>query len=163
VTWLLWPGVAAPPPGSAALMVVAGIAWGVYSLRGRGSADPLADTAGNFLRAVPVALGMSLAFQGSMQTDAAGAAYAVVSGALASGLGYAVWYAALGGLSATRAATVQLAVPVLAAFGGVVLLDESFTPRLVIATIAVLGGIALAIVRRGRPGNWPGRSVMADR
>jgi drug/metabolite transporter (DMT)-like permease len=147
---LLWPGLSAPPLGSAALMLAAGVAWGAYSLRGRGSADPLADTAGNFLRGAPVAFGVSLAFLGSMRLDPAGAAYAVASGALASGLGYAVWYAALRGLTATRAATVQLAVPVLAALGGVALLDERLTPRLVIASLAVLGGIALVIVRRGR-------------
>jgi len=148
VAGLLWPGLAAPPIGSAALMLLAGVAWGVYSLRGRGSQDPLADTAGNFLRGAPVALGVSVVFVSTMRIDPVGAAYAAASGALASGLGYAVWYAALRGLSATRAATVQLAVPVLAAVGGVGLLDERFTSRLALASVAVLGGILLVVIRR---------------
>jgi drug/metabolite transporter (DMT)-like permease len=149
VAWLLAPGVSAPPLTSALLMIGAGVAWGVYSLRGRGSRAPLADTAGNFLRAVPVALLVGLGSASSAQVDAAGALYAVASGALASGLGYALWYGALRDLSASRAATLQLAVPVLAALGGIALLDEAFTPRLLVATAAVLGGIVLVLKRRG--------------
>ena len=148
--YLVWPGIAAPPMESAALMVGAGIAWGVYSLRGRKSQAALSDTAGNFLRAVPLALIVSVVFMSRMQWSAQGAFYAVLSGALASGLGYAVWYAALRDLSATRAATIQLSVPVLAAIGGVLFLDEALTQRLLLATIAVLGGIVLVIARRGR-------------
>lgn len=150
VLWLLAPGVEAPPLANALLMLGAGVAWGVYSLRGRGSQAALADTAGNFLRAVPMALLMSLGFAASARVDAAGALYAVLSGAIASGLGYAVWYAALRDLSATRAATLQLAVPVLAALGGVALLHEAFSSRLTVATLAVLGGIALVVLRRER-------------
>lgn len=150
VVYLVWPGVAAPPIGSASLMLAAGVAWGVYSLRGRGSPDPVADTAGNFLRAVPLALVPSLWLADRAVIDARGAAYAVASGAIASGLGYALWYAALRGLDASRAATLQLAVPVLAAMGGVLILAEPVTPRLVLASIVVLGGIALVVVRRGR-------------
>ena len=148
VAWMVAPGVAAPPFGSAMLMIAAGVAWGLYSLRGRGSRAALADTAGNFLRALPFALVLSLGFMGSARFDAQGAGYAVLSGAIASGLGYALWYAALRHLSATRAATLQLGVPVLAAIGGVVFLGETLTPRLLIATVAVLAGISLVIQRR---------------
>jgi len=148
ICWLVWPGLAAPPLASASLMLAAGVAWGVYSLRGRRGAAPLADTAGNFLRAAPIALCLSVASAGSARLDLAGAGYAVASGALASGVGYAIWYSALRGLTATHAATIQLAVPVLAALGGVALLGEPLTQRLVVATIVVLGGIALVIVRR---------------
>lgn len=145
---LLWPGLAAPPPGSALLMLAAGIAWGLYSLRGRGSADPLAATAGNFLRAAPLGLGLALVALPWLQVDLAGAGYAMLSGALASGVGYAVWYAALRQLAATHAASVQLSVPVIAAAGGVLLLDEPVTLRLLGAGAVILGGIAL-VVRRG--------------
>ncbi len=140
---LLLPGLAAPSPVHAALMLAAGVAWGVYSVRGRAPGDPTAATAGNFLRAVPFAA--ALAALTARDVDAAGALYAVLSGAVASGLGYAVWYAALRGLGATQAATVQLSVPVLAAFGGVALLGEPLTPRLVVCSAAILGGIALVI------------------
>ncbi len=140
---LLLPGLAAPPPVHAALMIAAGVAWGAYSVRGRTPGDPTADTAGNFLRAVPFAL--VLAAFTARQMDVAGAGYAVLSGAVTSGLGYAVWYAALRGLGGAQAATVQLSVPVLAAFGGVVLLAEPLTPRLVVCSAAILGGIALVI------------------
>lgn len=144
---LLAPGVSAPEPAGAALMVVAGIAWGAYSLQGRGSADPLGANAGNFLRAAPPAALLALvAFGGGW--DTAGLAYAVLSGALASGVGYAIWYAALPGLTAARAASVQLSVPVITALGGVMLLGEPVTLRLAVASAAVLGGIALVL--RGR-------------
>jgi drug/metabolite transporter (DMT)-like permease len=132
-------------------MGVAGIAWGFYSLRGRGAANALQATAGNFLYAVPLTLATSLAFAGDMRADAAGIGLALASGAFASAMGYAVWYAALRGLSATGAATVQLSAPVIAAFGGVLLLSEAVTPRLLIASAATLGGIALVILRRRRP------------
>lgn len=140
---LLSPGLAAPAPDSAALMLAAGVAWGVYSLRGRRFKKPLEATAGNFLRAVPLALALGLATLGQLSADAAGLVYAVLSGALASGVGYAIWYAALPGISATNAATVQLSVPVIAAIGGVVFLGEAITLRLVLCSIAILGGIAL--------------------
>lgn len=146
--YLLLPGLSAPPLGGSLLMLAAGIAWGVYSLRGRGTADPLGATAGNFLRAAPLGIGLSVAALPWMQVDAAGAGYAVLSGALASGAGYAVWYAALRGLDATHAATVQLAVPVIAAAGGTLLLDEPVTLRLMLASMAILGGIALVVLSR---------------
>ena len=141
---LLLPGLSAPPLHGAGLMLVAGIAWGAYSLRGKGAGDPLRATAGNFLRAVPFALALSLAMLPWARADLAGAALAVASGALTSGIGYAVWYTALRGLKAASAATVQLSVPPLAAVGGIVLLGEPATLRLLVASIAILGGIALA-------------------
>lgn len=149
--YLMWPGLSAPPPIGSLLMLAAGVAWGAYSLRGRGTADPLGATAGNFLRAAPLGVALSLAALPWMQVDTVGAGYAVLSGALASGAGYAVWYAALRGLDATRAATVQLSVPVIAAAGGVVLLDEPVTLRLAMASAAILGGIALVVLRRSSP------------
>jgi len=141
---LLLPGLSAPPLHGAGLMLLAGIAWGAYSLRGKGAGDPLRATAGNFLRAVPFALVLSLAMLPWAHADVAGAALAVASGALTSGIGYAVWYTALRGLKAASAATVQLSVPPLAAIGGVALLGEPATLRLLVASVAILGGIALA-------------------
>ncbi|MEO1460373.1 MAG: DMT family transporter, partial [Pseudomonadota bacterium] len=132
LVYLVSPGLTAPDPLGAALMAVAGLAWGVYSLRGRGVADPLAASAGNFLRIVPFCLALCLPFFAGLSADPAGLALAVASGAVASGLGYVIWYAALPGLTAGRAATVQLSVPVIAAFAGVVLLDEAVTLRLVL-------------------------------
>ena len=145
---LVLPGLTAPSPGGAALMGAAGMAWGVYSLRGRGVADPLRATSLNFLCATPMALVLSVLLAGRARADATGAALAIASGALTSGIGYVVWYAALRGLTALRAATVQLSVPPLAAFGGVLWLDETITPRLVGASIAILGGIALVLSGR---------------
>lgn len=146
--YLMLPGLSAPPLGGSLLMLAAGIAWGVYSLRGRGTADPIGATAGNFLRAAPLGMGLSAAALPWLQVDAVGAGYAVLSGALASGAGYAVWYAALRGLAATHAATVQLSVPVIAAAGGTLLLDEPVTLRLAFASVAILGGIALVVLGR---------------
>lgn len=144
---LLLPGVAAPPPLASALMLGAGMAWGIYSLRGKGAGDPLQVTAGNFLRAVPIALILSVAMLGDISLqNTAGVAYAIASGALASGLGYAVWYSALPALKATTAASVQLSVPVIAALGGVMLLTEPLSLRLFLASLAILGGIALVIL-----------------
>ena len=150
LVYLVLPGVAAPPLLGAVLMAIAGVAWGVYSLRGRGVPDPLAATGRNFLRAVPLALALSLAFAMRAHADATGIALAVASGALTSGLGYVVWYAALARLSAMQAATVQLSVPLLAAFGGVLLLSEAITPRLAAASVAILGGIAIVLSQKSR-------------
>jgi len=150
VIGLVLPGLAAPPFLSAALMLVAGVAWGIYSLRGRHAGDPTSVTAGNFLRAVPMALGVSLLSVQSQAIDTAGLLFAVASGALASGVGYAVWYTALRDLSATTAATVQLSVPVIAAAGGVLLLNEPLTLRLVATGAAILGGVALVVLTRRR-------------
>ncbi|MBE0615916.1 MAG: DMT family transporter [Burkholderiales bacterium] len=145
---LLLPGLSAPPLGGSILMLSAGVAWGVYSLRGKGAGDPTRVTAGNFLRAVPISIGLSALMLGGMSVDGAGLAYAVSSGALASGIGYAVWYTALPALKATSAATVQLSVPVIAALGGVVFLGEPISLRLMGASAAILGGIALVILER---------------
>ena len=136
--------------GGAVMMAIAGMAWGVYSLRGRGVTDPLAATAGNFVRAVPLALVLSLLLAANAYADAAGVALAIASGAVTSGIGYVIWYAALSRLSAMRAATVQLSVPLIAAFGGVVLLSEAITPRLLAASAAILGGIALVLATRAQ-------------
>jgi drug/metabolite transporter (DMT)-like permease len=145
---LLLPGLSAPPLPASALMLLAGAAWGVYSLRGRGAGDPLQVTAGNFLRTLPLTAAAALLLWRHVTPDIAGTGYAVASGALASGIGYALWYAALPALRATTAATVQLSVPVIAAVGGIVFLEEPLTLRLVVASAAILGGIALVIVRR---------------
>lgn len=143
---LLLPGLAAPPLGEAALMLGAGIAWGLYSLGGRGPGDPIAATAGNFLRAVPLALVVSLAWHRHWGVDSVGLLCAIASGALTSGIGYAIWYAALPHLSATKAATLQLLVPVLTALAGMVLLGESLSLRWVLSSAAVMLGVALVIV-----------------
>lgn len=145
---LVLPGLSAPPLTGALLMAGAGACWGIYSLRGRRISDPMAATAGNFLRAVPFAVGMWLAFIRGVHLPTMGVVYAVLSGALASGLGYALWYAALRGLTATRAAVVQLSVPVLAAAAGVGFLGERITIRLLVSSVAVLGGIALFVLER---------------
>ncbi|WP_448207370.1 DMT family transporter [Azospirillum sp. sgz302134] len=152
---LVAPGVSAPPPVASALMLAAGAAWGAYSLLGRRSgAPPLVTTAGNFLRASPLALVLALLLalplSGSLNPDPAGLVYAVLSGALASGMGYAIWYAALPGLTAARAASVQLSVPAITAVGGALLLGESITLRLALASAAILGGIALVILGHRR-------------
>ena len=150
LVYLVLPGVSAPPLVGAVYMALAGAAWGVYSLRGRGALDPLHATAGNFLRAAPMALALWLPFAGGAHADAAGVVLAVVSGALTSGVGYALWYTALRALTAMRAATVQLSVPLITAFGAVLFLAEPLTLRLVLASGAILGGIALVLARRGR-------------
>jgi drug/metabolite transporter (DMT)-like permease len=150
---LLFPGLAAPPLGSATLMLAAGIAWGIYSLRGKGTTDAIAATAGNFLRAVPFAAGLSVSLLVWTRLDRAGIVYAILSGAIASGLGYVIWYTALPGLKAASAATVQLSVPVLAATGGILLLGEPITWRFMLASIAVLGGIALVVISPMRRAN----------
>ncbi len=147
------PGATAPDALGATLMAGAGVAWGVYSLRGRGNADPLAATADNFLRGVPMTLGLSvvgLLVLEAPRVTPAGVGLAVASGALASGVGYSLWYAALPHLTAMRAAVVQLAVPVVAAVGGVLLLGETLTARLVGAGGALLCGVFLALLARQR-------------
>ncbi len=145
---LLLPGIASPPMDASLLMMIAGASWGIYSLRGRGKGNPIGVTAGNFLRTLPFAAGLSLLTYGSSSIDKAGFFYAAASGALASGLGYAIWYTALPGLKATHAATVQLSVPVIAALGGIAFLGEPLGLRLIMASIATLGGIALVILER---------------
>ena len=158
LVWLLLPGLSAPSLGAGVLMASAGVAWAVYTLRGRrvgvgGAAhDATTVTAGNFLRAAPLALATSALLWPLARWDNHGALLALASGGVASGLGYAVWYTALRGLSATRAAIVQLTVPALATAGGVMLLGEPLTPHLLGASTAVLGGVALVILARRSAG-----------
>jgi drug/metabolite transporter (DMT)-like permease len=142
---LVFPGLSAPPLVGSILMIVSGIAWGVYSLRGKNAGDPAAATAENFLRAVPMAAVLSLVFLPWARVDRAGLGYAVMSGAIASGVGYAIWYTALPGLRGASAASVQLVVPVFAALGGILFLGEQITLRFFFAAIAVLGGIGLVV------------------
>jgi drug/metabolite transporter (DMT)-like permease len=145
---LNFPGLSAPPIGGALLMTGAGIAWGIYSLRGKGAGDPTSVTAGNFWRSVVFAAVLSMALLRWTNLDPAGIRYAIVSGAIASGVGYVIWYSALPGLKATTAATVQLSVPVLAAVGGILFLSESITLRLLLASLLILGGIGLVIIEK---------------
>lgn len=150
LVFLTAPGLTAPSPAGSALMAAAGIAWGLYTLRGRGTGDPLVATSRNFMRAVPFALAVSFLMLSRREVSARGVLLAVSSGAAASGIGYVVWYAALRGLSATRAATVQLSVPVIAALGGVLFLSESVSPRLAGSAVLILGGVGLALAGRVR-------------
>jgi drug/metabolite transporter (DMT)-like permease len=147
---LLLPGLAAPPLLGAALMIAAGVSWGVYSILGRRLGNPTAATGGNFLRALPFAAALGLAAMNHSSVDLRGATYAVLSGAITSGLGYALWYAALPALTSTSAAIVQLSVPAIAALGGALLLSEPLTSRLLLASAAILGGIALTTINRSR-------------
>ena len=147
---LLLPGLSAPPLNGSLLMLSAGTAWGIYSLRGKGEKNPASATAGNFLRAVPFAAVLSLVQILWTHLDRAGMGYAIISGAITSGLGYVIWYTALPHLKAASAATVQLSVPVLAATGGILLLGEPLTLRFLFASIAVLGGITLVVLEKSR-------------
>ncbi len=140
---LLLPGLSAPPLGGSLLMVGAGVAWGIYSLRGRGAGDPIRVTMGNFLRAVPFAAALIAVMYRGIRLDGTGVLFAVLSGAVTSGIGYSIWYTALPALPAIQAATVQLCVPLLASLGGVVFLSEAFSLRLVLASISILSGIGL--------------------
>ena len=145
---LMLPGLAAPPLLASILMLAAGIAWGAYSLRGKGASDPILVTTGNFLRAAPFAVALSLIFVNRANLGGNGFWYAIVSGVLTSAIGYAIWYAALPNLKATTAATLQLSVPILAALGGIAFLSEPPNLRLVLAAVVILGGIALVILEK---------------
>jgi drug/metabolite transporter (DMT)-like permease len=148
LVYLVLPGLAAPSPLGSASMALAGIAWGAYSLDGRGAANPLEQTTSNFVRAVPLVLLVSLAARSQWHVEWNGFLLALACGAVTSGLGYVLWYAALKGLTAARAAVVQLPVPILAGAGGVLFLGETVSARLVISAIVVLGGIGLALAGR---------------
>ncbi|MBX9868987.1 MAG: DMT family transporter [Burkholderiaceae bacterium] len=147
---LMLPGLEAPALSDALLMLAAGCAWGIYSLRGQSGGNPIDVTAGNFIRCVPLSLlmcaGMALLTGHQIHYDQAGVLYAIASGALASGAGYALWYSVLPYLSASTAASVQLSVPVIAAFGGIIFLQEALSPRLLLTSVAILAGIALVIL-----------------
>jgi drug/metabolite transporter (DMT)-like permease len=147
---LLFPGLSAPPLFGSILMLGAGVAWGIYSLRGKREKNPVTETTGNFVRAVPFAAAVSIIFLRLLNVDLAGVGYVIISGAITSGLGYVIWYSVLPSLKAASAATVQLSVPVLAATGGILLLGEPLTLRYLLASIAVLGGIALVILEKNR-------------
>ena len=143
LVWLLLPGLAAPPLGGAALMMAAGVAWGIYTLMAKGTGDAVQTTATNFIRASLPALAVSAIFINWARIDLPGALLAVASGALASGLGYVIWYAALKHLQTSTAAVSQLTVPVITGILGIVLLAEPLTPRLILSGLAILTGIAL--------------------
>lgn len=150
LVYLVSPGLVAPSPLGAALMLVAGLCWAAYTLIGRGSSSPLGDTAGNFIRTAPVALLLIIVAALTRTVTPVAALYAIASGALASGLGYAIWYAVLPALSRTRAAIVQLTVPAIAAAGGVIFIGEPVSVRLLIATVAIIGGVALSLLAAQR-------------
>lgn len=146
----LLPSTSAPPLAGALLMLLSGVAWGLYSLLGRKGSDPLAISSGNFGRAIAFAALLAVFFHSDLSVDAMGVVYAVLSGAVASGIGYAIWYSALPGLSAIQGASVQLSVPILAALSGAVLLGEAISLRLALVSLAVLGGIALILLAKVR-------------
>jgi len=148
LVYLVFPGLTSPPLFASGLMAAAGVAWGFYTLRGRGSSDPLGDTTGNFIRAVPMIAIAAIPFLSQINISTRGIVLAILSGAIASGVGYTVWYFALKHHTATRAAVLQLSVPVITAFGGVLLLSEIMTKRLVIASAIILGGVGLTIAGR---------------
>jgi len=148
--YLVLPGLAAPPLGGATLMATAGVAWGLYSVNGRGAVDPLGQTRRNFVLTIPMALLLLLAWLPKLSVSREGVLLAMISGAITSGLGYVIWYRALRELSGVSASLVQLSTPVLAALGGIVLLSEPLSSRLFVASVLVLGGIALAVLTRQR-------------
>ncbi|MEO9458053.1 MAG: DMT family transporter [Lentilitoribacter sp.] len=146
--WLVSPGLEAPDPIAATLMAISGIAWGAYSLRGKSSSDPLKATAGNFLLSVPMGLVLLFITISSSQVTVFGVILAIASGAITSGMGYALWYKVLPQLTATRASIVQLTVPVVAGIGGLIFLSEPLTFRFVLASALILGGVAISIVMK---------------
>ena len=150
LVYLVFPGLTAPSLTGSMLMTAAGIAWGVYSLKGRGTVDPIGATTDNFVRSVPLVLVVNLIMLPNIHLSAKGIWLAALSGSIASGIGYIIWYAALQGLTTTRAATVQLSVPVLAAIGGVIFLSEGISIRLVLSAITILGGVAMTVLSRER-------------
>lgn len=148
--YLVLPGVSAPPLSGFLLMAIAGAAWGIYSLNGKNSINPITDTAYNFLRTIPFTIILLVVSFSFLNYSLYGLLYAAASGGVASGIGYAVWYYALGGLSATQAAVVQLLVPVIAAAGGIIFVSEELTLRLVIASILILGGILIGVLGKNK-------------
>ncbi|MBU1696833.1 MAG: DMT family transporter [Proteobacteria bacterium] len=148
LVYLVFPGLSAPSPLGAVLMAIAGIAWGIYSLLGRQAKDPVITTAMNFIYSIPIVLIAGFLISSPVLITSRGVFAAVISGTFASGAGYVIWYAALKGLSSTRAAIVQLTVPMIAAIGGIVLLSEAFSARLFIASIIILSGVGLALGKK---------------
>lgn len=150
IIYLVLPGVTAPDPLSAVLMIIAGIAWGYYSLLGQGSSAPLLSTSKNFTYSIPLVLIVSVIFFKDLQLSDTGIWLAIASGAIASGCGYVIWYAVLPSLSATRAATVQLTVPIIAAFGGAVFISEQLDMKLAISALLTLGGVAIVLSQKSK-------------
>lgn len=146
--YLVLPEVSSPSVMGFLLMTAAGIAWGMYTLKGRGSDHPLKDTAYNFFRTIPLVIILLVITIQDAHYSAEGVLLAVLSGGIASGIGYTIWYIALGGLSTTQAAVVQLSVPVIAAFGGVLFVSEAITARLTLSALMILGGILLVVLGR---------------
>ena len=150
LVYLLFPGIAAPSPLGAGLMAIAGVGWALYSIQGRGAVDPVGQNGGNLIRTLPLLLIVSVLALRLQHIEMRGVILAILSGAVTTGLGYAVWYSALRGLTATRAALVQLLVPVITVTGGVVFLREPISPRVVLSAAIVIGGIALALTANER-------------
>jgi drug/metabolite transporter (DMT)-like permease len=148
LVYLVSPGLSAPAVTGSIAMTIAGVAWGLYSVRGRRSTQPFLETTGNFVRAVPMTLLVSAIAFTAFKTDTRGVMLAAASGAITSGLGYVVWYAALAGLGPVRAAVVQISTPVITAVSGVLLLGEAVSMRLVGAAVLILGGVGFALTRR---------------
>ncbi|MFV1997807.1 MAG: DMT family transporter [Acidiferrobacterales bacterium] len=148
LTYLMLPGISAPSLEGAVLMTLSGVAWGLYSLHGRRAVDAVAATAGNFIRSIPFVLILMLLLYSDWRASPYGVLLATSSGVLASALGYIVWYAALKHLTSSRAASIQLSVPVIASLGGILFLAEPLTTRLIVASAVILGGIALVIVSK---------------
>jgi len=147
LVYLVFPGVTAPSLSGLILMIASGMAWGLYSLKGKSSIDPLGDTAFNFLRTIPFVIILLLFSIDQVKAEPQGYTLAIISGALTSGIGYTIWYMALKGLSAVQASIVQLIVPVIAAAGGILFLSEIISIRLIVASVLILGGIAIVILK----------------
>ena len=146
--YLILPGVTTPSTTGFALMTVSGIAWGIYTLKGRGSKNPLLDTAYNFLRTTPLVIILAIIAMNTLNYSTGGIVLALLSGGITSGIGYTIWYIALRGLTSTQAAVLQLSVPLIAALGGVIFVSEVITFRLMISATLVLGGILLVVLGR---------------
>jgi len=146
--YLVLPGVTAPSVAGFSLMTIAGIGWGIYTIKGRSSANPLSDTAYNFIRSIPLVIVLAAFTFQYAHISGEGILLAIISGGITSGIGYTIWYTALGGLSATLAAVVQLSVPVIAALGGVIFVSEQISMRLTLSALLILGGILMVILGR---------------
>lgn len=146
--YLILPGVTTPSTTGFALMTVSGIAWGIYTLKGRGSKNPLLDTAYNFLRTTPLVIILAIIAMNTLNYSTGGIVLALLSGGITSGIGYTIWYIALRGLTSTQAAVLQLSVPLIAALGGVIFVSEAITFRLMISATLVLGGILMVVLGR---------------
>ena len=148
LAWLLLPSTFTPPIKESTVMLIAGVAWAIYSLRGQTALDPIAVTAGNFMRAAAFGVGFSLMFISSAKLDSLGSLLAIASGVITSAIGYALWYSVLPKLKITHAAVIQLSVPVIATIAGAILLNETITYRLVLSSIATLGGVGIVILNK---------------